>query len=162
MWAPVRLDAAGDSIRGVWSDGQSHAMNESRPYRFSFVPGKGYYRLAPDTADYWSGGTPPRNPDSESSGPIVVEGLLPRGVVFQIDGSTHVEADEPTGPEHPGSDATGHDVSMNEYVTLAVFRPDGTTNDDVEVRLQKQGAGVLVLHLRSLTGVVTTTREIEP
>src|SRR5713226_287427 len=55
MYGDSKITAAGDMVRGAWSEGQAHAMNECRPYRFSVAFGTGDFRLAPDTTDLWAG-----------------------------------------------------------------------------------------------------------
>ena len=70
----VKVEAASDAVRAGWSEAQAHAVGEGRPYRFAIVPGKGNYRYAPDSADFWSGGTP--KPDQDNPF-IIVQGRSP-------------------------------------------------------------------------------------
>ncbi len=170
MYLGVRLDGAGDSVRGAWAEGQSHAMNESRPYRFGYIPGTGNYRLAPDTDDYWTGsGSPPPNPDSTDT-TVVLAGRLPKGVFFQTNGSPAVPVSEPEGAGKPDSDASDQKVSLASYQKLIVFMSDGTANtytssgaltDDgfAEITLKIDDIPALIVSLRGLTGVVTSRRE---
>jgi prepilin-type N-terminal cleavage/methylation domain-containing protein len=168
MWLGVRLDSGGDSVRASWAEGQSHAMNESRPYRFSYVPGTGNYRLAPDADEYWTGsGSPPPNTDGEDP-TVVLTGRLPKGVFFQTNGAPAVPVSEPAGPENPGSDASAEEVSVASYQKLIVFMPDGTANaftpngamsDYAEITLKIDDLPALIVSLRALTGVVTSRRE---
>jgi len=146
----IKVEGASDSVRAAWSEAQAHAVNESRPYRFAVVPGKGNYRIAPDSNDFWSGGTPPTSGTSDPA--VVVEGSLPKGIVFpNPDG---------TVPQAGGDDtALPNDaVSPGQWVTTAVFLPDGTAQDDVDIPLHLDGARPVVVHLRGLTGVVTVER----
>ena len=55
-----------------------------------------------------------------------------------------------TARDSPGDsgETVGDDVASSEWVTQAVFLPDGTARDDVEVRFQARGARTVVLRLR--------------
>src|SRR5262245_43682984 len=72
MYTGGKVEGASDSVRAAWSEAQAHAVNEGRPYRFAMIPGKGNYRLAPHSDDYWSGGTPPRSGPDDTT--IVLQG----------------------------------------------------------------------------------------
>ncbi len=149
MYTSVKVDGAADSVRAAWAEAQAHAVNEGRPYRFAVVPGKGNYRVAPDSSDYWNGGVP--QPSDGQEPPIVLTGSLPRGIVFTPEGAGSPPTDEDTAlPDNA--------VSSSEWVSTAVFLPDGTAQDDVDIHLQYEGARPMVIHLRSLTGVVTVER----
>src|SRR5262245_61942594 len=50
-----RATAASDAVRACWAQARARAMNDGTPYRFSVMPGKGNYRLAPDSANFWAG-----------------------------------------------------------------------------------------------------------
>jgi len=169
MWLGVRLDSAGDSVRSSWAEGQSHAMNESRPYRFSYVPGTGSYRLAPDSDEFWTGSSAPRSTDPEDP-TVVLAGRLPQGVFFQTEGAGATAVSEPAGPEKPGSDASDEEVNLASYQKLIVFMPDGTANtftpsgspsadNYAEIILKINDLPALVISMRGLTGVVTSRRE---
>jgi prepilin-type N-terminal cleavage/methylation domain-containing protein len=168
MWLGVRRDSAGDSVRSSWAEGQSHAMNESRPYRFSYIPGTGNYRLAPDSDEYWTGGgSPPPSNDSEDT-TVVLAGRLPKGVFFQTNGSPAVPVSEDDGPDNPSSDASADTVNVGSYQKLIVFLPDGTANaftpngsasDFAEITLKIDDLPALIVSLRALTGVVASRRE---
>jgi len=149
MYASVKVEGASDSVRGAWSEAQAHAVNEGRPYRFAVVPGKGNYRIAPDSSDYWNGGNHPTI--GEDNPAIIIEGSLPKGIAFTMDGSGPPSGNEETAlPD----DA----VSSGQWVTTAVFLPDGTAQDDCDIQLQMPGSSPKVVHLRALTGVVTVER----
>ncbi len=157
MSAGVKVEGASDSVRAAWSEAQAHAVNEGRPYRFAVVPGKGNYRIAPDSDSYFSGSPPARSgPDDQT---VVVSGLLPKGMVFpNADGTVpSVGGNEDTQLPEDG-------IGQGQWATVAVFLPDGTaqngdrTQDDVDVLLQMPGVQSRVVHLRALTGVVTVER----
>lgn len=150
MYAGVKVEGASDAVRAAWAEAQARAVNEGRPYRFAVVPGKGNYRVAPDGSDYWAGGTPaPADPDNP---PLVLEKSLPRGMGFTLDGGA------------PAVDARGETalpddgVDPGQWSSTAVFLPDGTAQDDVDITLQLEGARPITVHLRALTGVVTVQR----
>ncbi len=151
MYGPYRLTAAADMVRAGWADARTHAIREGTPYRFAVVPGKGNYRLAPDTSDYWEGANPPLAASDPSAPPLVLEDVLPKGVRFTtpdlLQGGAVDRSGDTTLP--PGS------VSSGQWSTLAVFLPDGASRDDVAIAFQARGARPLVLRLRGLTGVVT-------
>ena len=152
MWGHHRLTAALDEVRGTWAAGRSHAIEESQPYRFAVVLGKGNFRLAPDSPEYWDGSGSGSQGTGSGSQPVVITGALPRGVAF---------ANGPGGNGGGGGanpDTVLESVSPSQYQTLAVFLPDGTARDDVEIRFNVRGAAPAVLRLRSMTGVVSVQR----
>ncbi|TMQ33677.1 MAG: prepilin-type N-terminal cleavage/methylation domain-containing protein [Planctomycetota bacterium] len=55
MYGDSKVTAAGDMVRGAWAEAQARAMDEGRAYRFAVIPNQGNYRVAPDSADFWSG-----------------------------------------------------------------------------------------------------------
>jgi hypothetical protein len=115
----------------------SHAVEEGRAYRFSLVPGKDKFRVAPDTADQWGGDGMGADPtDASDAPPFILEGALPKHVTFGA------------------SDAAPGDG----YVTTAVFLPDGTAQADAEVTLVSEGSRPARLRLRGLTAVVSLQR----
>jgi type II secretory pathway pseudopilin PulG len=149
MYGHHRLTAALDEVRGTWAAGRAHAIEEGQAYRFSVVLGKGNFRLAPDSPEFWEGGNPPAGNGPQ---PVVVTGALPRGVTFA------------NGPGGGGPAAGGNpdtvlaSVAPGQYQALAVFLPDGTARDDVEIRFNVRGAAPAVIRLRSMTGVVSVQR----
>jgi prepilin-type N-terminal cleavage/methylation domain-containing protein len=151
MLGTYRVTAAGDAVRGAWAQAQAHAMNDGRPYRFSVVPHKGNYRIAPDAAAFWSG-TGGSSAADQASPPWILEDALPKGVRFNDPHAPAAASSEggndtllPPGSTDPGA-----------YVTAVVFLPDGSARDDRELVFGTRGARSLVLKLRALTGVVTT------
>jgi prepilin-type N-terminal cleavage/methylation domain-containing protein len=147
-----RLQGAADSVRGNWAEARTRAMEEGRPYRYSVVFGKGNFRVAPDSADYWAGDTPA--PTDANNPPLVVSDSIPKPIRFARAGS-------PPG-ENDGDSALPPDsIGMNQWATLAVFLPDGTARDDVAVTLAAgSGTRPLVVRLRGLTGS-TSVRPLE-
>ncbi len=149
MMGTYRVTAAGDTVRGAWAQARTHAMNEGRPYRFSVVPNKGNYRLAPDSAEFWAGNG---GPSASGTPPFIQEEALPKGVRFG----------DPSGSGGPATDSGGDSVmppgSVNpgSWVTAVVFLPDGTARDDKELIFSARGSRSFSLKLRGLTGVVTS------
>jgi type II secretory pathway pseudopilin PulG len=148
MLASYRVTAAGDSIRAAWAQGRARAMNESRPYRFSIVAGAADFRLAPDSAEFWSGtGSTSQTPGAA----LILQDALPPGVRFsdpKQPGAANVVDDSPSVVA-PGSDS-------GAWSTVAVFLPDGTARDDCELTFSTRGARALCVKLRAMTGAVTT------
>ena len=149
FYSGIKLEAASDSVRAAWSEAQSHAINEGRPYRFAIVQGKGNFRVAPDGSDFWSGGTPP--PQDAANPSLVLESSLPSPIVFTMDegGAAPVEGESslPDGA-----------VSSGQWTTTAVFMPDGTAQDDLQITLRMGSSRPITISLRSLTGAVTVQR----
>src|SRR5690348_4413324 len=130
MFGYFKVNAAVDSVQAAWALGRAHAIEEGVPYRFSVVPGQGNYRLAPDSGDYWSGSTPAAaNPDNP---PAVVEDALSKGVTFTMGGNSPAAA---AGPNDETSMPVGQ-VDSGSWSTVAVFLPDGTARDDVQILFQ--------------------------
>jgi prepilin-type N-terminal cleavage/methylation domain-containing protein len=150
MYTGVKVEAASDAVRAAWAEAQAHAVNEGRAYRFAVVPGKGNYRVAPDSSDYWKGNTP--TPDDPDNAPIVLENSLPKGIVFTTDGGPL--------PSDGGNDTAlpNDGVGAGQWSTTAVFLPDGTAQDDADITLRLHDARPITVHLRALTGVVTVQR----
>jgi prepilin-type N-terminal cleavage/methylation domain-containing protein len=137
MYGQYRLTAAVDQVRGAWATARAHALDEGVPYRFSIMPYGSSYRIAPD-------GTAPQ--ESSNSG-LVLEETLPKGVRFSLinaAGSGDINSSPPPG-----------NTDSSTWFGVAVFLPDGTTRQDVELLFEGRGARSRILSLRALTGIVT-------
>jgi prepilin-type N-terminal cleavage/methylation domain-containing protein len=88
---------------------------------------------------FLDGNTPPVDTTSAKTG-IIIEKTLPEGVRFGT-------KDSPVNPDSQ--------ESAGDYVTIAVFMPDGTAQDDVEIVFAAKGAPSVTLRLRGLTGTST-------
>ncbi len=145
-----RMTSAADMVRAHWADARAYAMNEGQPYRFAVVPGKGNFRVAPDSPDFWGGNDPP-TPADPNNPPLVVDDALPRGVRFSTPDTYQSAGMGPTGDSSspPGS------VDPSSWSTVVTFLPDGTTKEDVEIVFIGAGAQPLNVKLRALTGAVT-------
>ena len=137
MYGDLRLEAAADQIRGRWADARARAIDEGRPYRFATQP-DGQYKIAPDTSEFWSDSAVSNVGDvSEAdSPPLVIEESLPEGLTF---------ADESNAGDSSGP-----------WQTALKFLPDGTASADKTITIQAEGYRPVRLHVRALTGAVTT------
>jgi len=152
MSGDLKLVSAADQVRAAWTQARTRAVNEGRPYRFALVPGKGNYRLAPDSSEFWSGDGAQTAESTESTEkPLVLERHLAKGVRFNSqDASTPLELD--AGDDSflpPGS------VELSRYLPIVTFFPDGTSREDVSIVFSLKGARPILLRLRGITGAVT-------
>lgn len=150
MYGDYRVTSAADMIRASWASARAQALNGSRAYRFAVVPHQGNFRIAPDSADFWAGGNEPPPSDDPANPAFVQEGTLPKEVRF-----VPLEVLQ-TGGSIPGGESSLplESIDPSQWVTRAVFLPDGTVRDDVELPLQARGARPVIITLRALTGVV--------
>jgi hypothetical protein len=156
MYGHSRLTQSADQVRAAWAAARAQAIDEGRPYRFAVVPNKGNYRVAPDSPDYWSGNTVPASLDPANP-TLVLSEALPKGIRFST-------ADVPSGTVPATGEAsslpTGN-VPPGMWSNKAVFFPDGTAREDVEVIFGAVGTREIILKLRALTGAVTV-RTVHP
>jgi prepilin-type N-terminal cleavage/methylation domain-containing protein len=134
MYADYRLQAAVDQVRAKWAEARAHAVAEGRPYRFSTSADGGAFRVAPDDSDYWGGGGDASAPAGAPDAPLVFEDSLPKGIRF---------ASADSAP------------AAGDWSPVAVFLPDGTARNDVEILFQARYCTPILLRLRALTGGVT-------
>src|SRR5262249_6934381 len=153
MFGDYRITAAADQVRAAWAEAQAHAMDEGRPYRFAVIPGKGNYRIAPDSGEFWAGGNSPS--DNSGTPPFVLESALPKGVRFAAGEGPDSRAIDLGGD----SAAPAGSLDPSAYSTMTVFLPDGSASDDVRVAFSAKGGKPVVLKLRGLTGVVTMSSQ---
>jgi prepilin-type N-terminal cleavage/methylation domain-containing protein len=153
MYSDSKMQAAVDQVRGAWAAMRSHAISEGQPYRFSVAMNGSDFRAAPDGSDYWGGGDVPAPTDANNP-PMVKEASLPRGIRFTADASDPGSADPSAPPSSAPSSSGG------AWSTVAVFLPDGTAQQDVEIIFRSPDAGAtpISLKLRALTGGMTTRR----
>src|SRR5256885_17263591 len=55
MYDDQKLTDGATKVRAAWAAARSRAINEGRPYRFAAMIGKGNYRVAPESGDFWTG-----------------------------------------------------------------------------------------------------------
>jgi len=119
-------------VRAQWAEARAHAIDQGVPYKFGVMMGQNKFRVAPDLAEFWSGG--------DSSGGQLEEGTayvhedeLQKGVQF--------------------TNASGG--SSGDWQPVAIFMPNGECKEDAELTLGGQGYRPQLLKIRGLTGVVT-------
>jgi hypothetical protein len=136
-------------VRGKLAEASARAREEGRPYRFSVMPGKGNYRIAPDDDDSWGqgGGGGLEGPSGRK--PLVLADALPPGSLFCDPGAVTTATDEHTALA-PGQ------VSPGSYQTLVTFLPDGTARDNGQIAVSTVGARPVVVTIQASTGNVTT------
>jgi prepilin-type N-terminal cleavage/methylation domain-containing protein len=141
MYGAYKVQAAADGVKAAWANARLHALEEARAYRFSVIPGKGNFRVAPDSPEFWSGSVD-RDPNNPA---YILEDALPSKVRFAFQGNG---ADGPAGDsEEPGK------VDPSQYVTVAVFNTDGTADEDCEIAFHYGSGRPMVMRLRAITGL---------
>ncbi len=149
MYADSKLQAAVDQVSGKWAQMRTRAILEGRPYRFAVGANGSDFRVAPDDAQYWGGGDPPA-PSDPANAPLVVQGSLPHGIQFTQSDTVSTNPYDALNP--PPSSSSG------AWTTVAVFLPDGTAQQDVEIVFRMTDCSPVSLRLRALTGGVTSRR----
>lgn len=143
MYGDTRVRGAGDDVRRAWAEARSRAINSGTPQRFAVKFGTEQFRVAPDTAEFWDGSTGSTSADGESTASKVMEGSLPKSILFD--------------PSQGG----GGD-SANGWTKVAVFLPDGTCANDAKVTVKADDSSPLIISVRGLTGIVSVrTRKQE-
>lgn len=151
MYGDYRLTQATDQVRAAWANARSSAMDQGRPYRFAIVPGRGNFRVAPDSAEFWAGNAEPAAQAEQLEIPYVQEDALPRQVRFASAEAVLAGLLDQTGETVllPGT------IEPSMWLTTATFLPDGSSREDVELIFHSRGCRPILLQLRALTGVVT-------
>jgi prepilin-type N-terminal cleavage/methylation domain-containing protein len=157
MYSHYRLLASSDAVRAGWVRARSHAVDEGQRYRFAVVPGKGNFRIAPDSAEYWGGGTLP-TPDPDNP-PLVLEDILPTPVTFAIEGSGGGSRDD--SDSLSSTSIPVGQVNAGDWVPRAYFEVDGSAAEDVTITFESRGAGRVILSLRALTGISSVKNAAE-
>jgi prepilin-type N-terminal cleavage/methylation domain-containing protein len=140
MIGQYRLNAAVDQVRGALATARAHAVDEGQAYRFEMQPNGNSYRIAPDDASSpTDNGSAPAAGDSST--PLVLEETLPKGIQLSL-------TDALTGAGLASADP-------GTAAGVAIFLPDGTTRQDLELLFQGKGARSRILSLRALTGIIT-------
>jgi len=151
MYGSYRVEAAADQVRTAWAEARTHAVNEGRPYRFSVVPGKRNYRVAPVGESFWSGRADGGDSDSQ---PYILDDVLPKTIGFTIGDAAPGSTEEtPDDSSPPGEVDPTH---WSDGDSMVIFLPDGTVRNDFMLTLRAPGVKPLALKLRALTGSVTT------
>jgi hypothetical protein len=148
LYGSTKIKAGADMVRARWADCRAQALEESRPYRFAVVLNSGKYKIEPyqGTLENANSAFLNQDPNINTNPGLVIEDKLPEGVRF---GTKDAPADS-DGPEASG-----------DYVTIAIFLPDGSAQEDVEIVFGGKGSSGITLRLRAYTGSVTTVRSKE-
>jgi len=137
MIADARVSAAGDMVRGRLADTRSKALDEGRSWRLGFLANTGVFQLAPDDAPEWESPT-----TDLTRTPTLIRDELPKDVVFGVNQGDVMAA------VHPGSPGS-------KWETIAVYKWDGSANDDTTVYFGKGGLVPMRVNVRALTGAVS-------
>src|SRR5262245_5771303 len=141
-----RIQGGSDSLKAAFVNARAYAMDTGQPYRLAIIPGKGNFRVAPDSSEFWSGSAPQSSADGT---PLpVLDGAVPEGVVLLLDDTGDVGENEDTVLPSEG-------LGPDQWKTVAVFLPVGTAREDARVTLRTAGTRPRTIFLRSLTGIVT-------
>jgi prepilin-type N-terminal cleavage/methylation domain-containing protein len=137
MYGDVRVKAAADQVRASWTEARAKAIEDGRPYRFSVEPGTGKFRVAPDGTEFWddSGGAS----DENAPPPLIAEGKLSDGILFEAP------------PDLP---------TEGSWSTVAVFKPDGSCENDIEITLREEDDSTpVVVRVRAMTGAISVRKK---
>lgn len=131
------LHSAADEVRTQLTRARNRAMEERRPYRFAIKENSSNYKIAPNTQDYWSDGEMDLNAQfADGAQPLVEERPLKGNVRF--------------------GETKGGGNSAGSWRTVAVFLPDGSAEQDVEISLNMPGAQPVIVRLQAATGSIST------
>lgn len=130
MLHPNQVSAATDTVRANLEQTRSRAMEEGRPYRFSIVDNGNHFRIEPDETD------------GNTDAGYVIEGQLPEACLFVTMGAGIID------------DKLTANTGVGPWKAVAVFLPDGTARDDMELSFGRPGLMRVTLKLRALTGSV--------
>jgi len=147
--------AALDGVRGAVAKARALAMKNGTPYRLAIVPGKGNYRIAPDTDQFWGGGS---GGNSQAAGGklSVVADALQEGSCFGEPNSDQAH----TPKEGDPTALSPKEVDSGRYQTLVTFLPDGTARDDARIAVATLEAPKrVIVKIQALTDIVTTQEE---
>lgn len=139
MMATSNEHAARDMVRARWAEMRARAMEENRTYRFAVTENTGRFRIAPHDDAYWSG----RAPSEADENPMILEGELPKGILFTTSQAAFAGTEEAPAP--------GPEWGLS----IAIYLGDGTARDDARIYFGKAGQRPMGLQLRALTGAVS-------
>src|SRR6266404_3154280 len=148
MYGQFRLTQGADSVRAAWASARAYAMDEGRPYRFAIIPNQGNFRVAPDSSEFWSGGSQPQGPGDSANPPLIMSQTLPKGLRFSAPDAA------PASTQGTDSSLPQDSINPEMWSSRTVFLPDGNASQDVEIVFGASGTMGLYLKLRALTGAV--------
>ena len=143
-----KLMAATDGMRGAAAEARVHAIDRGCNYRLAVVPGRGNFRYAPESPEYWSGGS--------GEGLPCREGAVPADIGLRVVvGSQELTlaADSSAATSIPVGE-----VSPDLWSTVVIFRPDGSADKTVEIIFSSPHCLSLSVTLRGLTGTTSVRR----
>ncbi|QVL34373.1 prepilin-type N-terminal cleavage/methylation domain-containing protein [Telmatocola sphagniphila] len=136
-----RLESSVDQIKARFAEARAHAIEENQDYRFAVQPDTSKYRIAPDSSDYWDGGTGGGTSTTGTTIPgIIIEEEIEKDVLFKFADNSNMSSDS------------------GGWTTVAVFQPIGTCRNDAEIRFELEGVKPITVKIRALTGIITTKR----
>jgi hypothetical protein len=148
LYTETKVKAGADMVRASFADCRASAIDEGRPYRLGVVVNGRKFKVEPYNGPLQNAGTAFLSSDTSSNVTgRVIEDMLPDGVRFGT-------KDQPVNTDGP-------EVDNAEYVTIAVFMPDGSAQSDAEIMLGAKGSSTMIIHLRAFTGSVTSIRSKE-
>lgn len=150
MYRGARTRAAADAVKAGLVEARTHAMEESRAYRFSIHPGGVAFRVAPDDDAFWSGAGD-GSAQSSNIPPFIYAENMPGGIRFG--GGTPPPMTGPNQP--PPVDPPAATIDPGQFETRVVFYATGEADADFEMAFTLPGARPLLLSLRGMTGVAT-------
>ena len=137
MLGDTRVAAAGDMIRARLAETRALAMEQGKPYRFTYVVNTGRWQIAAEDDKAW---------ESVEAGEIdlvdLQRGELPREVVFCKDDSAL-------------SDPDAQPAAGGGWEEGVVYFSNGSALDDVTITFGKAGLPPMQVRLRGLTGAVS-------
>jgi prepilin-type N-terminal cleavage/methylation domain-containing protein len=137
MYGDIRVKGGADQVQGAWAEARSHAIEDGRAYRFAVEQGTGRFRVAPDGPEFWDGSGGAQS-DENAAPPWIHESELPKAILFNVPQNLPTEG---------------------EWTTVAVFKPDGTCQADVEIALKEDDdVSEIVIRVRAMTGAVTVRK----
>src|SRR5262245_14102626 len=151
LFAEFRMDAAADTAKAGLNTARSQAVEEGQSYAFAIIPGKGNYRVAPDSPGYWSGTGNPQMDEGEQRS-LVVQDHLPKGVIF-------TDSPDAARPDEGEQTVLGDDeIGSTQWKKVAVFLPDGTALETKDIGLLGVSGPPMTVCVRCLTGAVSSRR----
>jgi prepilin-type N-terminal cleavage/methylation domain-containing protein len=148
MDGQTRVNAAADYVRAQWAECRTYAIEEGRPYRFAVMPNSGKFKIEPYTG-------PLQNVDMLNPDPNAAPNMP--GGAAAANAAGHVIEDRLPSPVRFGTkespaDPNSMEMDSGEYVTVAIFLPNGTATEDAEMSFGAKGSSLVTIRLRAITG----------
>jgi Tfp pilus assembly protein FimT len=137
MLVDARTTAAGDMVRGRLADTRAKALDEGRSWRLGFLANTGIFQMAPDDAPDWDSGS-----SDLTRTPNLIRDELPKDIIFGLNQGDVMSA-------------SAGGAAGSKWETIAVYKWDGSANDDTTIYFGKGGLVPMRVNVRSLTGAVS-------